>query len=165
MSPLAELANVVLDGDNILKYRQLINHPQLGPAGNTLSSNEFGRVAQGVGGNRHYSLYQQRRRAKRQSYGCYICPVYVQYSTRKRRENRTRCVAGGDKINYLFDVETPTDDMLLVNKLFNSIISTKGAKFMTTDIKHFYLMTTLKRWGYIRLRLSDIPAEVLFARR
>ena len=32
MSPLAELANAVLDGDNILKYRQLINHPLLGPA-------------------------------------------------------------------------------------------------------------------------------------
>ena len=50
MSPLAELANVVLDGDNILKYRQLINHPLLGPAWNTSSSNKCGRLAQGIGG-------------------------------------------------------------------------------------------------------------------
>ena len=50
MSSLAELANAVLDGDNILKYRQLINYPLLGPAWNTLSSNEYGRLAQGIGG-------------------------------------------------------------------------------------------------------------------
>ena len=50
MSPLDELASTVLEGDNILKYRQLIKHPLLGPAWNTSSANKFGRFAQGVGG-------------------------------------------------------------------------------------------------------------------
>ena len=50
MSPLAELASAVLEEDNILKYSQLLRHPLLGPAWNTSSANEFGRLAQGVGG-------------------------------------------------------------------------------------------------------------------
>ena len=32
---------------------------------------------------------------------------------------------------------------------------------MTGDIKNFYLMTPLKRWEYVKLRLSDIPTEVI----
>ena len=50
LTPLAELASAVLEGDNILKYRQLLRHPVLGPAWNTSSSNKFGRLAQGIGG-------------------------------------------------------------------------------------------------------------------
>ena len=51
--------------------------------------------------------------------------------------------------------------MLLVKCLLNSTISTKGAKFMTADISNFYLMTPLKRFEYIRLKLSDIPEEII----
>ena len=32
---------------------------------------------------------------------------------------------------------------------------------MTADIKHFSLMTPLKGWEYIKLRLSDIPNEMV----
>ena len=46
LTPLAELASAVLDGDSVLKCRQLLKHPVLGPAWNTSSANEFGRLAQ-----------------------------------------------------------------------------------------------------------------------
>ena len=32
---------------------------------------------------------------------------------------------------------------------------------MTADIKYFYLVTPLKRWEDIKLRLSDIPNEIV----
>ena len=32
---------------------------------------------------------------------------------------------------------------------------------MTGDIKNFYPMTPLKRWEYVKLKLSDIPQEVI----
>ena len=32
---------------------------------------------------------------------------------------------------------------------------------MTCDIKNFYLMTPLKRYEYVKLKLSDIPQEVI----
>ena len=39
-----------LEGDKILKYRQLIKHPEVGEHWRTSSANEFGRLAQGIGG-------------------------------------------------------------------------------------------------------------------
>ena len=40
----------VLEGDKMLHYRQLINHPKLGEQWQTSSANEFGRLGQGIGG-------------------------------------------------------------------------------------------------------------------
>ena len=91
------------------------------------------------------------------TYAQFVCNIRPE----KEEQNRTRCVVGGNKINYPGDVGTPTADILLVKILFNSIISTEGAKFMTADIKNFYLMTPLKRWEYIKLRLTDIPTETV----
>jgi hypothetical protein len=51
--------------------------------------------------------------------------------------------AGGDKINYPGEVAAPTADMLVAKILFNSVISTPGARFGTMDISNFYLMTPL----------------------
>ena len=68
---------------------------------------------------------------------------------------------GGNFINYPDKVGTPTAGMLLVKIIFNSIISTEGARFMTGDIKNFYLMNPLKLWEYVKLRLIDIPTEVI----
>ena len=79
----------------------------------------------------------------------------------KEEQNGTRLTVSGNCINYPDEVGTPTAGMLLVKILFNSITSNEGARFMTGDIKNFYLMTTLKRWEYVKLRLSDIPTEVI----
>ena len=51
--------------------------------------------------------------------------------------------------------------MLVAKMLFNSVISTKNARFMTMDISNFYLMTPLHRPEFIRIKLSDIPDEVI----
>ena len=70
-------------------------------------------------------------------------------------------VVGGNRINYPGDVGTPTADMLLAKIIFNSVISTKGAKFMTADISNFYLNTPLPRSEYVKLSLTVIPQEVI----
>jgi len=51
--------------------------------------------------------------------------------------------------------------MLVAKMLFNSIISTKDACFMTMDISHFYLMTPLHHPEFIRIKLGNIPNEVI----
>ena len=79
----------------------------------------------------------------------------------KAKKNRTRFTVGGDRINYPGKVATPTADILMAKCLFNSVISTKGAKFMTMDISNFYLMTPLKRPKYIRMKLAKIPKEII----
>ena len=51
--------------------------------------------------------------------------------------------------------------MLIAKLLFNSVISTKGSRFMTMDISNFYLNTPLTRPEYIKIKLEDIPDEVI----
>jgi hypothetical protein len=51
--------------------------------------------------------------------------------------------------------------MLVAKMLFNSVISAKGARFMTMDIFNFYLMTPLHHAEFIQIKLSDIPNEVI----
>eukprot|EP00804_Cyclotella_cryptica_P012915 CCRYP_002273-RA/>CCRYP_002273-RA protein AED:0.38 eAED:0.38 QI:0/0/0/1/0/0/3/0/465 len=51
--------------------------------------------------------------------------------------------------------------MLTTKILLNSIISTQGARFMTIDIKDFYLNTLMARPEFMRLKLADIPVEFI----
>ena len=51
--------------------------------------------------------------------------------------------------------------MTLVKILLNSIISTEGAKCIMLDLKDFYLNTPMKRYKYMRIKISDIPKEII----
>ena len=51
--------------------------------------------------------------------------------------------------------------MLVAKLLFNSVISTHGARFMTMDIANFYLMTPFKQPEYAKIKLRDIPEEII----
>ena len=87
--------------------------------------------------------------------------IVTAYREGKAEPNRTRLTVGGDRINYPDEVGTPTADLLTVKHLLNSTISTPNAKFMTIDIKDFYLSTKLKRFEYLRLKLDDLPEDVI----
>eukprot|EP00804_Cyclotella_cryptica_P028785 CCRYP_018721-RB/>CCRYP_018721-RB protein AED:0.41 eAED:0.41 QI:0/0/0/1/0/0/3/0/816 len=149
----------------LLNYRQLLRHPVYQGDWTISSANEFGRLAQGVGGRikgtdtirfiRKSDIPQDCR--KDVTYGRFVCNVRPE----KAEPNHTRFTVGGDRINYPGEVATPTAKMLTAKLLFNSIISTPGSKFMTMDISNFYLMTPLPRPEYLRLKLSDIPTEII----
>jgi hypothetical protein len=68
---------------------------------------------------------------------------------------------GGNLINYPDNVGTPTANLLLIKIFLNSVISTRGAKFAGVDLANFYLMTPLKRPQYTKIKLSDVPEEVI----
>jgi hypothetical protein len=51
--------------------------------------------------------------------------------------------------------------MITVKILLNSVISTQNARFMTIDIKDFYLNTPMERPEFMRLKLSDIPNNII----
>jgi hypothetical protein len=68
---------------------------------------------------------------------------------------------GGNLINYPEDVGTPTANLLLIKIFLNSVISTAGARFANADISNFYLMTPLNRPEYAKIRMLDIPEEVI----
>ncbi len=56
---------------------------------------------------------------------------------------------------------TPAADLLTVKLLINSIILTHGAKIFPMDIKNFYLCMLMSRYEYMRLKLSDMPEDVI----
>ena len=45
--------------------------------------------------------------------------------------------------------------------MINSVISTPNAKFMTLDIKKNYLNTPLDRYEYLKIRISDLPEDII----
>ena len=77
----------------------------------------------------------------------------------KADPNRTRITITGQNIKYPGDVGTKTASLDLVKLLLNSVLSRQGAKFVTFDIKNYYLQTPLDRPKYVRIKLSDIPQD------
>ena len=161
-------AMAVMDEETgqLLNYRQLLRSAKYKKDWSISSANEFGRLANGVGNRiknptntiqfvRKKDIPQDRRTDV--TYGSFVCSVRPE----KKEKNRTRFTVGGDRINYPGAVATPKADMLVAKLLFNSVISTKGAQFMTIDISDFYLMTPLKRPEFIRISINDIPEEII----
>ncbi len=68
---------------------------------------------------------------------------------------------GSDRINYPDDCGTLTADMILFKILVNSILSTPNAKCIMIDVKDFSWQTPMERAEYMRLKISDIPEEVI----
>ena len=80
----------------------------------------------------------------------------------KTEQERVRATAGGDRINYPFEVSTKTADLTTAKLLINSTISTPGARFMSADLKDFYLSTKeMKRPEYARVSLKQIPKAII----
>ncbi len=55
----------------------------------------------------------------------------------------------------------PTVDMVTVKLHLNSVISTKGTRYCTIDLKDFYLMTPMTRPEYMRMKIKDLPGEFI----
>ena len=91
------------------------------------------------------------------TYAKFVCEL----KPNKAEVHRTRLTVGGDKVHYPGDVGTPTADLTLVKMHLNSIISTRGARYMTLDVKNFYLNTPMERYEYVRIKIDDIPQEII----
>ena len=85
----------------------------------------------------------------------------VDYRPENTDPNRNRLTVGGDMVKYPGDCGTPTVELTTVKLLFNRIISKLNAKFVTIDIKGFYLNTRMSQSKYMRLKLSDLPKRVV----
>jgi hypothetical protein len=146
-------------------YSQLLWDPKHKKVWSHSSANQFGCLAQGVRGRIkgadtiHFTHKDQVPvdRRKDITYGSFICEM----RPNKTETHHTRHTMGGDRINYPADCGTPTADMLLVKCHFNSIISTKGARYANLDIKDFYLITPVAGYEHMQLKFSDMPEEII----
>ena len=75
--------------------------------------------------------------------------VVVANEPNKAIKQRVCFTVSGDKIDYAGDCSSKTADLTTAKCLFNSVLSTPGAKFMAMDIKDFYLNTPMEEYKYI----------------
>jgi hypothetical protein len=157
---LCDLAYAVLDNEtgDLLEYRHLMKHPKY----KDVWTKSFGTEIRRLATTTETIFFVQREnipdnRKGDETYARIVCT----YRKGKKDKYRTRITMGGNLVNYPGDCGTPTADLLTVKLLLNSIISTPNAKFMTLDLKDFYLMTPMKRYEYFRMKLELFPQDII----
>ena len=136
------------------------------------NANEFGRLLpNGIGKNRPDkdkikgtgTIFPIRKYAippdRKVTYANFVCNIRPQ----KAETHRVRMTAGGDKLDYPGDPSSPAVSVLDAKIHINSTISDakRGARFLTLDIKNFYLGTPMTYFQYIRVKRDIIPQEVM----
>ena len=68
-----------------------------------------------------------------------------------------RITVGGNLLKDDQELTVRTADLTTLNVMWNSTISTPGARYMCSDINSFYLETPLRKKEYMRIDMRDIP--------
>ena len=162
--PAEDFAFAILDEETgkTLEFRQLIKLEKYRTIWMHSFANELGRLAQGIrdipGTNTiNFIPFSEVPEGEAVTYGRIVCT----YRPQKDEKNRTRLTVGGNLLVALYDVSTPTADLTTAKLLFNSVISTPKARFVTFDLKNFYLETPLPKPRYMRMKLDIIPEEII----
>jgi hypothetical protein len=69
--------------------------------------------------------------------------IVINHHPQKEDPNHVRITVGGNLIDYPFELTRHTADMVSSKILWNSVISTKDAHFVSIDMKNMYLKTPL----------------------
>lgn len=124
---------------------------------------EFGRLAQGLTGSVDgtdtifFIPHTAKPADRKATYVNIVCA----HNANKVEPYRVRLTAGGDQVDYPGYVSTPTVDITTVKIHLNAVLSTPGARYMTFDLKNFYLNTPLDRYEYMRIPVTAIPPSIM----
>ena len=155
-------------GEVFNNYRKLAKDKEIGEIWQTAFGKEFGGLAQGD--NRtgkkgtdtfHVMSHDEIRHIPKDRTIAYA-KVVVDYRPQKEDPNRVRITFSGSNHDS-GDVEltTRTADLTVSKILWNSVVSTRNAKFMCIDISNFYLNAPLIRFEYMKIPLSIFPAHIV----
>jgi hypothetical protein len=87
--------------------------------------------------------------------------VVVDHRPQKADPNRIQITAGGNLINYPGELTTRMANITMAKILWNSVLSTPRAKYMTLDIKNFYLSTVLNQFKYMCIPFALFPPWIV----
>jgi hypothetical protein len=150
--------------ETISSYKKLMNDPATTETWQTVFGKEFGDMSQGdnktgqKGTNAmfvmtHDAIHHVLAAGKKFTYGN---PV-IDYRPQKKNPHRIRIMAGGNLITYASSPSVWTADLDMAKLHWNSVISTKWAKYMCLDIKIFCLTSRLKYFKYMQMPLELFP--------
>ena len=83
--------------------------------------------------------------------------VVVNFCPQKADPHRICITASKNLINYPGKLTKQTADLTTSKLMWNSVLSTKGAKYMCLDIKNFYFTAPLDWYEYMKMPLSLFP--------
>ena len=138
--------------ETISSYKKLMNDPATMEIWQTAFGKDFGGMAQGdiktgqKGTNAIFVmthavilLIPADRMITYVQVVIYFCP--------QKADPHCICItAGGNLINYPGELTMQTADLTTSKLMWNSVLSTEGAKYMCLDIKNFYLTAPLDRY-------------------
>ena len=124
--------------------------------------NGLGRLAQGIRDIKgtdtiKFIPFSSVPKGETVAYSLIVCTFRPQ----KDAQHCTRLTAGKNLIVCLYDVSTPTASLITNKLLFNSAISTPGARFHGMDINFFYLNTKPPKPQYMKIKLDILPQEIV----
>ena len=102
-----------------------------------------------------------QKRTGTKEYKNYVCKSSCRQRPKKEEVNWIRITAGGDRLEFQGDASTVTAELETTKIVFNSILSTLDAKFMTIYISNMYLNMTLQEYQYMQFNINMIPQEVI----
>ena len=155
-----------ITGKTITKYQKLVKDLVTRDIWSTSFGKEFGNVAQEddkkktPGTCSIFEMTNNKIRHIPQDRVITYARLLVDFRPQKDNPNRVRITAGGNLIKYPGELTTRTADMNTAKILWNSILSTKGARLMGLDIKLFYLGTPLDRFEYMKIPITLFPAHI-----
>ena len=158
-------------GEVITKYQKLANDPdpEIRDTWRNGLGKEFGGMAQGdkrtdtKGMDAIFVLTRAQIKAIPKHKTITYARLVVDYRPQKEDPNRARMTAGGNLIQYAGEVTTRTSDLSTAKILWNSVVSTSGAKFAAFDISNMYLHTPLapEDYEYMRIPLDIFPEHTI----
>jgi hypothetical protein len=155
-------------GETIASYKKLLHNPATEEVWQTAFGKDFGSMAQGdnktgqKGTNvmlvmTHDEIVRTIVANKRFTYGN---PV-IDYRPQKEFPHCIQITAGGNLIKYDASASVQTADLDTTKLHWNSVISTKDARYMCQDIKNFYLTAALEYYKYMKIPLTLFPAWIV----
>jgi hypothetical protein len=154
----AETIDSLLQGPDALKWFESL-------------TNEWGRCTQGIkktrtartqilGNNTIFFIKPQTVPHDRKvTYATFVCTM----RPGKTEQWRIRMVVGGDKLDAYQDVRSPAVGLIDTKLHLNSVISDahRGARYLTTDIKDFFLQSLMKIFQYMKVHRRYLPPEII----
>jgi len=149
--------------ETITKYEKLANDPVMKDVWTKAMCKELGRLAQGYGDKEgtntiFFMSIEEIKQIPKDRTVTYA-RIVVDYRPQKDDPNRVRITVGGNLIDCPGELTTRTADLITSKIMWNSVLSTPGAKYACADIGDMCLQTPMDRYGYMRIKADLVPEE------
>eukprot|EP00804_Cyclotella_cryptica_P030315 CCRYP_011859-RA/>CCRYP_011859-RA protein AED:0.28 eAED:0.28 QI:0/0/0/1/1/1/2/0/557 len=167
---LEHFANPVVHpttGKTISEYEELATDPILWDTWTTAFGKELGALAQAnnktgaAGTNTIFFLNHSDIQNIPSDRTITYAHVVVDYRLQKEDPNCVCITVGGNLIDYPGELTTRTADLVTSKILWNSVISTPNACYLTANLKLFYLTAPFDRYKYMRIPIKIIPEHII----